>query len=74
MGADREHLLVRNLTAMAAGVAKAGQAGLALEWLLWSRKAGESLPRISSDSRSVKQFGDHHGAEPGPGITREATM
>lgn len=54
MDPDREQLL-RNLTAMAADVVKAGQTELALAWL-WSRKAGEPPPTVSRGLLRVLQY------------------
>jgi hypothetical protein len=62
MDTERD-LLLRNLTAMAADVVKAGQTELALAWL-WSCKAGDPLPGVSRGLLRVLQFvSDHRYAE-----------
>ncbi|HEX7812392.1 MAG TPA: hypothetical protein VF460_10830 [Burkholderiales bacterium] len=66
MEPDRERLL-RNLTAMAAEVVKAGQTELALAWL-WSCKADEPLPGVSRGLLRVLEFvSDHRYSEVEPG-------
>lgn len=58
MNHDREQLL-RNLTAMAAEVVKAGHTELALAWL-WSCKADEPLPGVPPGLLRVLQFVSDH--------------
>src|SRR5258705_920663 len=59
MDPEWEHL-VHNLADMAVGVVEARQTGLALDWLLWSCKTGEPLPRVSRGLPRVPQYVSVH--------------